>query len=456
MPNDPKFPHFDYFEVEFTAAGTVANRQQLDNLIHFLHESPSTTDLLVMSHGWNNDMNDARSLYLSFFGFLRRLLDNGKPVDVRNRKFTVLAILWPSKKFADADLIPSNVNVSGSAGAAAGVTTRGEVPQDILVKKLSVFEAALANPDAAPQFEEARTLVPTLANFPSKQRRFVDLIRSVLPQTTESITVEDASSAFFKLDAIDLINRLSGPMPITSAQSAGDLSAGAQSADQGSAAGLGDILSGIKGSFIHLLNYTTYYVMKDRAGTVGRTGVYQVLREVRDDFPTLKIHLMGHSFGGRLVTAATDGPIGKPSIRPETMTLLQAAFSHNGFAHLFDGVHDGFFRAVVTGKKVVGPILITCSKQDSAVGIAYPIASLLSGVTAAALGDKNDPFGGIGRNGAQKTPESVDNELLPAPGQYSFTRGKLFNLNGDAIITGHGDICRDEIASAILQAIALT
>jgi hypothetical protein len=203
------------------------------------------------------------------------------------------------------------------------------------------------------------------------------------------------------------------------------------------------------------MNYTTYYVMKNRAGVVGRTGGYQVLREVRDDFPALKIHLAGHSFGGRLVTAAADGPTDKPPIRPETLTLLQAAYSHNGLAHLYDGVHDGFFRPVITAKKVKGPILITCSKQDTAVGIAYPIASLLSGVTAAALGDKNDPFGGMGRNAAQRTPEAVDEALLPAGTKYHFNRDKVFNLNGDAVITGHGDVCRPEIASALLQAIAL-
>src|SRR5260221_5945520 len=177
--------------------------------------------------------------------------------------------------------------------------------------------------------------------------------------------------------------------------------------------------------------------MKDRAGTVGRTGVYQVLREVRDDCPSLKVHIAGHSFGGRVVTAATDGPTGTPPIKPETMTLLQAAFSHNGFAHLYDGVHDGFFRPVVTSKKVKGPVLITCSKQDTAVGIAYPIASLLSGVTAAALGDKNDPFCGFGRNGAQKNPEPGGRTRLPAGQKYTLNRAKLLHLNGENLITRH-------------------
>jgi hypothetical protein len=452
MPNNPTFPHFDYFETEFTTTGDIAKRQQVDDLIHFLSASGTTTDLFVISHGWNNDMDDARQLYRDFFGFLKSQLDAAKFDNLKNRKFTILGFLWPSKKFAEADLIPGNA--TGTSGGAAAVSSGADIAQDDLLRRLDLFESALADPATASQLAEARSLVPDLATFPSKQRRFVDLIRAVLPQTTESITGEDGSPAFFKLDAGDLISRLSRPMPITLAQTVGG--AAGLPVSSGAAAGLGDILSGIKGAFIHLLNYTSYYVMKDRAGTVGRTGAYQVLREVRDDCPSLKIHIAGHSFGGRLVTAATDGPTNKPPIRPKTMILLQAAFSHNGFGHLFDGIHDGFFRAVVTDKKVNGPILITCSKQDTAVGIAYPIASLLSGVTAAALGDKNDLFGGMGRNGAQKTPEAVDDTLLPAEMNYNFNREKVTNLNGDKIITGHGDISRAEIASAILQAISLT
>jgi hypothetical protein len=35
-------------------------------------------------------------------------------------------------------------------------------------------------------------------------------------------------------------------------------------------------------------------------------------------------------------------------------------------------------------------MLITRTRNDKAVGIAYPIASRINGVTAAALGDAND------------------------------------------------------------------
>jgi len=49
---------------------------------------------------------------------------------------------------------------------------------------------------------------------------------------------------------------------------------------------------------------------------------------------------------------------------------------------------------------VAGPILITHTANDKAVGIAYALASRISGQTGAALGDATDVFGGIGRNGA--------------------------------------------------------
>ena len=102
------------------------------------------------------------------------------------------------------------------------------------------------------------------------------------------------------------------------------------------------------------------------------------------------------------------------------MTLLQAAFSHNGFAEKFDQSHDGFFRKVVTDRKVSGPIVITYTKNDNAVGLMYPLASLIAGQNASKIGDANDPYGGIGRNGAQKTPEAVNGILGAVGNTYQF------------------------------------
>ena len=137
--------------------------------------------------------------------------------------------------------------------------------------------------------------------------------------------------------------------------------------------------------------------MKARAGRPGTRGLNHVLRELRAVKPGLKIHLVGHSFGGRLVAAAADGPDDQPAVPVNSLSLLQAAFSHNGFAQKFDKKNDGLYRRVVTAGKVTGPIIVTHTQNDRAVGLAYPIASRLAFQTASALGDENDVYGGLGR-----------------------------------------------------------
>jgi hypothetical protein len=204
------------------------------------------------------------------------------------------------------------------------------------------------------------------------------------------------------------------------------------------------------------MNFLTYYQMKERAGTVGRGGAYDVLEQVHDQRPDIGLHLVGHSFGARLATAATAGPDGKPPVQPDTLSLLQAAFSHYGFAQHWDDVHDGAFRTVVTNHLVSGPVLITYTVNDLAVGIAYPLASLLKNQVASELGNKNDRFGGLGRNGAQKTPEASDGTLLGIGGGYAFSAGRLYNLNSDAVIKSHGDVATPQVVYAVLNAIAGT
>jgi pimeloyl-ACP methyl ester carboxylesterase len=204
------------------------------------------------------------------------------------------------------------------------------------------------------------------------------------------------------------------------------------------------------------LNFVTYYQMKERAGTVGENGANEVLRRLRQRAPDLRLHLIGHSFGGRLVTAATAGPADKPAVGVASLTLLQAAFSHNGFGQRFDGSHDGTYRRMVDQGMVSGPVLISHTVNDRAVGLAYPIASQIAGQAAAALGDKNDKFGGMGRNGAQKTPEAVDGTLLRASETYAFGAGKIHNLQSDAFISHHGDVTGAEVVHAFLTGVAAT
>jgi hypothetical protein len=131
------------------------------------------------------------------------------------------------------------------------------------------------------------------------------------------------------------------------------------------------------------------------------------------------------------------------------MTLFQAAFSHNSFSP------PGGFRSVVDDAKCEGPILITHSVKDEAVGICYPIASRIFRQNSSSVGGPNDRYGALGRNGARHTPEASDGDLLPEGAPYAFTPGLIYNLQADDIIQAHPDIVKPETAWALLSAAAL-
>ncbi|MFN7944967.1 MAG: hypothetical protein U0Z53_06425 [Blastocatellia bacterium] len=438
------------FEIQFDKQGNVFNPAEPQQLLNFLNQG-STTDLLMISHGWNNDMADARDLYKHFFERVRAVLDSGQVPELAGREFAICCILWPSKKFTDQELIPS-----GAADAG------GVVSDDDLAAQLDSLKGYFDHPDTNHLLDQAKELIPLLDASSNARTQFADLIR-LLPGKN-SLYPDDASDVFFEMDGDELLNTLKSPVLPDDFSSgteggAADTVAPQAGGDEGGAAGLGDLLSGIKAGALKVVNFTTYYQMKERAGTVGRNGVNALLRQIRSQFPNLKVHLIGHSFGGRLVTAATLGPDNQPPVSINSLTLLQAAFSHNGFAVNFDGKNtNGFFRRVVAGHQVSGPTVITCTRNDKAVGKAYPMASALAFEAAAEIGDANDRFGGIGRNGAlvKFTSEASDGTLLPVGSSYQFQDGRLFNLNADEIITGHSDICKDQVAYAMLKSIATT
>lgn len=455
---------FPYFEVEFSKDGEVHDPDQVKALRNALKPG-DPTDLLVISHGWNNDMAEARNLYKGFLASFRKRLDAGVPGTV-NRKFAVMAVLWPSKKFAEKEFIPS-----GAAGTSA-------LPDKVVLEALDelkgTFGKSAAKSKAADAaLEKAKALVPKLENSPAARKEFADLIRGVVSKDAFDNDGADAAPDFFKLDGADLMQRLEKPAPIGAPASAGKGQAagvggaasgpgmgGGLGQGAGGAAGIGSFFSGIKSAAMKLLNLTTYYQMKNRAGVVGAKGLSPILRGIRSQLSNTRIHVVGHSFGGRLVASASLF-LGKNDLNPtatyvDSMSLLQAAFSHYGFAQKWDGKLDGLFRPVLAAKLVKGPIILTCTSNDKAVGLAYPIASLTAGQIAAGIGDKNDKYGGIGRNGAQKTPEAVDGKLLPVDKPYEFQAGRIHNLLADAYVKNHSDITGEEVAYAVLAAISRT
>jgi hypothetical protein len=426
-----------YVEAQFDKDGNLQSPVNLP---------ASATDVLVMSHGWNNNAERARTLYRDFFS---NFAAAAQPNDLPGRSLAIVGVIWPSKEFDEM------VAVSTAAGSADGSASVGKdhaAGRKALEKKLDSMKDFFTATAQREALDAARALIPDLEDKGSARREFVNRIRSLLDPIAASS--DDASKIFFrddadalmenlKVDPDDLDEEIAGPgggasMPTGVAT--------ATRAQQG-AAGLAEAISGFKAAAMNILNYTTYYEMKARAGSVGKNGLAKLIDGLPAQVP--RIHLVGHSFGGRVVASAAASSI---TNRIASMTLLQAAFSHNGFSKSM----NGFFRSIADQGRIHGPILVTHTKNDTAVGILYPLASRINGDRAAAFGDENDVFGGIGRNGAQKmqSGEVIPGKLLAAGGGYTFQPGRFFNLEASDFIKNHGDVTGREVANAVRRAVA--
>jgi hypothetical protein len=142
----------------------------------------------------------------------------------------------------------------------------------------------------------------------------------------------------------------------------------------------------------------------------------------------------------------------------KSVTLLQGAFSHFAFAASLP--HDTARSGGLAGaaKHVDGPLLVTFTEHDRAVGVLYPRASILGRDDAAAAEDPMFRWGALGHDGAQSS-EAVTMVVKPAKEPYGFQAGQIHNLDAnDVIVAGegasgaHSDLFHPELAWAVLDA----
>ncbi|GEM45694.1 alpha/beta hydrolase [Deinococcus cellulosilyticus] len=434
---------FPFFPIEFDLHAKQVNPAQQAALLAYLGTARST-DLFVISHGWNNDMSDASRLYQNFFTEVRKELQAAR-IDLTGRSFAVVGVFWPSKRFTDKDLIP---------GGAASFDN----PQEVLdlMEQLESLRGLNDDPSLDADLDRMKSLAPRLTDESDARDEFTELARKHVPRVSVNTGDEEALPQLFDLSPSEIMDALSVPVVYTGpvnddGGASGFLESDTSSTDGGAAGLSGFFGGGVVNAARNLLNLTTYYTMKNRAGEIGANALAPVLRTVHQQAPDTRIHLIGHSFGARLVTAAAQALVGNTPLN--SMTLYQAAFSHYGFSGDFGKGKPGFFRNVVFPASIQGPLSITHTPNDLAVGIAYPIASMLAGQNASAFGDQNSQYGGLGRNGAQKS-DAVIGTLQATSGKYAFEQGRIYNFEASAYIKEHSDICHPETAHLLLSAIA--
>ena len=426
-----------YFQAKFDKDGASLNSISLP---------AGTTDVFVISHGWRNDENDASQLYTTLFENFFDLAG----AKLGGRKCAVVGVFWPSRNF-DALVAAQGAGNAQNAAAIGDAVSDPESQQKVIARLEELKAPGLFDEPAQKKaLSDAQALVPDLDKKATARAEFMKNLRSLMGP--DPAAKEDGSDIFKTIDATDLFHRMNIPasavdkeIPRTGQAMA--FHPGKPAAPAGHAAGLLDIFRGAAAAATNTVSYLSYFMMKQRAGVVGEKGVAPLIDKLAPD--TNRIHLIGHSFGGRVIAAAAKA---STNDKIQSASFLQAAFSHNGFSP--PGQMNGFFRSVVDQHRVKGPIIATYTKNDTAVGIAYPLASRISGTVAAKLGDENDKYGGLGRNGAQKmnANETVKANLLAAGGAYHLTPGLIHNLLADSFISNHGDVTGKEVASAIAAA----
>ncbi len=407
-----------YWEVSFDEDGKVLHDDDLRAEI----EANGVEELFVMAHGWNNSVASARDLFNDVFTRLSRLLQQYRPD--RHGRVGVVGVLWPSLVLPDDD--PTRP-VEAAAGAGQAAALAPAFPQQVEALKQidGLISAKLSDPD---RLEEAHRLIAGLVTTAGDA-----------PEDTGMNAVVTASTSV----VFGHLASLWAP-------------------NNGDAQGIGNVFTGLWQGAKEALRVASYFEMKNRAGVVGQRGLGPLLGELQAKRNGLRVHLLGHSFGGRLVSFALDGlpdnAVNEAS-PVKSLLLIQAAFSHFTFADPIP-VASASPRGRLAGcrNRVDGPLVATFSAADLAVGRWYPSASMINGQDSESLTDLTYRWGAMGHDGYQQD-DSVQLELLPTGQPYVFPVGKLCRLKSDAVIAAmegrfgaHCDIRHDEVVWAAVSA----
>ena len=153
-----------YVVARFAKDGTLQNPQEI--------KIPAgTTDLFIASHGWNNTDADAEKLYHDLFTNFAAVA----PDLLAQRKFAIVGVIWPSKKFTDV-VDAAVAEQSGAAGFVGGST---QAADGTLRAKLDLLEK-MFGPDSKTKIAKAKKLIDDLENDPAARDEFVQQLRDLL------------------------------------------------------------------------------------------------------------------------------------------------------------------------------------------------------------------------------------------------------------------------------------
>jgi hypothetical protein len=405
-----------FYVIPFDRAGSPTAPQ---TRAHLLAEAASGghTDIFLFSHGWNNDWTVATRRYQDFYeGYTRQRRERGDPLPSPYRPLLV-GVFWPSTAlaFGEAERGPAMANeiaVDDQAEAAAELAEAIPTGDRLRFLELTAREQ-LSEEEARELAALARPIYGADDEFGEDGQPSAEAILETWADADEED--EDDFSSFGTV-------RGNGAGP--------------------QAAGVGNVLRTGWLAVRTPVRLLTVYQMKTRAGTVGCHGVGPLLTDLLAA-SSARLHLVGHSYGGKVVLSALAcGTGGSIPRAVESLLLLQPAVNHLCFAPLLRDVgRPGGYHAVPS--RVRRPILATFSVRDSALHDQFhriPWTRAAIGEPQIAGGGAPNRYAALGGYGPREAGEQIVD--MPAPGApYALDPDvPVYGLRANDLIRGHGDI----------------
>lgn len=425
-----------WYMIPFDEQGTCTAPQTVAAL-HQVAASGGYTDIFFFSHGWNNTWSDATARYRQFAENFAKLRTSLGVTPGANYRPLLVGMFWPSITM----VLPWE---EAPAIAAAQGNDQASAEQVAAVRDL----AASMAPAQRPRFYELINSPKPLTRAQAKE--LAQLLVPVYSANGSEVANGSVPTADELCDAWFAAARQS-PQADTSGEfgfATGTTSGASVSPATGPApAGWLDYLDPR-----WPLRLSSVWKMKDRAGVVGSHGVGPVLRKLLAEAPQARVHLIGHSFGCKVVMSALCHE--NPPRAVESALLLQPAVSAFCFAAdaTGHGQAGGFHEA---SNRVKTHIMLTFSHRDVPLYRFFHLAvrrkSDIGEVNIAA--GTVSLYAALGGYGPQKLAVEemrIEQMRKPEEGRYALTDApKIIALNGGVLVTGHSDVVTPATALAL-------
>ncbi|WP_329223117.1 hypothetical protein [Streptomyces microflavus] len=313
------------------------------------------TDVYVFAHGWNNIFAAALDRYRDFAtGFIGQRAQFAVPAPGPGPYRPLLVgVMWPSTSF----VMPWEQGpvIAGPSGPDSPASAEQEESLELVTSEMNADEDRVLV-DAV----DGRTAVdgPTAAKLAAILLR--NLRATADPDDgSEPPDVEGLLSIWSELDGRPLPERPEGT------GSFGRVGSGGASAPPDAA--------GLSFDPRDILRVASVWKMKARSGVVGAKGVAPLLEYILRSESAVRLHLIGHSFGARVVLSALDAAVvGRPA---HSMLLLQPAVNRWCLASKVEGTgQPGGYHSVLSPAKLTQPVLTTFSDRDEPLTNIFHLA----------------------------------------------------------------------------------